>query len=37
MPDALMASIGGFKARQMLQVTAAEKASVPVAAILMTR
>jgi len=37
MPDALLASIAGFQARQLLQVTAAEKAPVPVAAILMTR
>jgi len=37
MPDALMASIAGFKARQLLQVTTAEKAPVPVAPILMTR
>src|ERR1700730_9245064 len=33
MPDALLASMAGFKARQMLQVTAAEKAPVLVAEI----
>jgi|SRR5579859_1180631 len=37
MPDALMASIAGFKTRQMFQVTAAEKVPVPVAANLMAR
>jgi len=37
MPDALIASMAGFKARQLFQVTTAEKLPVPVAANLMAR
>ena len=37
MPDALIARTGGFTARQMFQVTAAEKAPVPVGLSLVSR